>query len=105
MKTIQLRQGDVLLEVVDAIPSGAKAVPPQNGKHVLAEGEATGHAHTVEAEHGTLYEKDGVLYLKLEAEAPMRHQEHAPITIPAGIVRKAPQMEWSDALEPRQVLD
>lgn len=102
---MQVRQGDVLLEVVSAVPAGAKIVAPKNGKHVLAEGEATGHAHTVEAEYGTLYEKDGVLYLNLDTEAPMRHQEHAPITLPKGIVRKVPQMEWADSMEPRQVLD
>jgi hypothetical protein len=102
---MQYRQGDVLLEVVDAVPVGAKIVRPKNGQHVLAEGEATGHAHTVEACYGTLYEKGGVLYLKLDVEAPMRHQEHAAVALPQKILRKVPQMEWSDAMEPRQVLD
>ena len=41
----QIRQGDVLLVPIDAIPAGAVAVPREAGRVVLAHGEVTGHAH------------------------------------------------------------
>ena len=41
------RQGDVLVVPVDEIPTGLKKVPREQGRLVLAHGEATGHAHVV----------------------------------------------------------
>src|SRR6266851_6625022 len=45
----QYRQGDVLLCCVDRIPSGAKSVPRDGDRVVVAEGELTGHAHAFTA--------------------------------------------------------
>jgi hypothetical protein len=51
---IQLRQGDILLVSVHELPPGASlALPVERGGrcfHVIAEGEATGHAHTLVAD-------------------------------------------------------
>ena len=44
------QQGDVLIESVEAIPPNALPRARRNGRHILAEGEATGHAHAV-ADH------------------------------------------------------
>lgn len=41
-----LRQGDVLLVAVAALPSDCAEVPPEGQRLVLAHGEATGHAYT-----------------------------------------------------------
>jgi len=101
----QVRQGDVLLERVQEIPAGAVKVVPGSRGHVLAEGEATGHAHTIAAEFGELYEKDGVLYLSITEDAPLTHQEHGTITLPPSFYRKIQQREWTDQDEPRAVLD
>lgn len=99
----QFRQGDILAENA-VIPKGAKNVAPVNGRYVIAEGEATGHAHTIDASLGELYEKDGVLYFKPYTDAPWEHQEHAVITLPKP-KKFTRQREWTDAQEPRQVLD
>lgn len=72
-------QGDVFL-VPCKVPEGAKK---KQGK-TLAYGEATGHHHSVLEDDVTLYEEDGVLYLKAEKEVSVTHQEHKPITVPAG---------------------
>lgn len=100
------RQGDVLIEQVASIPKGARRVEVK-GRIVLAEGEATGHAHTIAEQYGELYEKDGTLYLRLsERDAPLTHQEHSTIVLPARkAYRVVRQREWTDADEPRQVLD
>ena len=49
-----LQQGDVLLTKVakDKISKTAKRVAPVRGRLILAEGEATGHAHAVTTEEG-----------------------------------------------------
>lgn len=104
---MQIRQGDVLLQKFNGtIPEGAVKVTPKAGRYVLAEGEATGHAHTiVESDAVALYEKDGVLYLKVLEPNPMEHQEHSVVTPDSGIWFKPPQVEWSSAMEPRRVTD
>lgn len=50
MKTaqIQIRQGDVLLRPVKALPAGCTPIEPEGGRRfVLAHGEVTGHAHAI----------------------------------------------------------
>jgi hypothetical protein len=47
---LQLRQGDVYLRRIDKLPDGAKEVPLEGGRIVLAYGEVTGHAHAI-ADH------------------------------------------------------
>jgi hypothetical protein len=49
------RQGDVMLVPVKEIPDGLVEVPRENGRIVLAHGEATGHAHVIEREREALF--------------------------------------------------
>ena len=83
------QQGDVILEVVGALPHGAREIPPGERGYVLAEGESTGHAHVLEAgPHVKLFERNGTLYLHVDAEAgavELRHEEHQPQHLPPGI--------------------
>ena len=45
---IQIRQGDVFLIPVAALPAGCKPMQPEGGRRfVLAHGEVTGHAHAI----------------------------------------------------------
>jgi len=74
-------QGDVMLIPVD-IP--AAAVLQSGRRHVLAEGEATGHAHVVE--HVDLYQYAGVPYVLVQAAdivdgAVLTHEDHGPIPL------------------------
>lgn len=97
------RQGDVLLTPVAKLPKGAK---PQthDGPAVLAYGEVTGHAHTVE--RGQLYtDGEGLTYLTVEELTEVRHQEHGAIALDPGVYRVTRQREWTDAQEPIQVQD
>ena len=77
------QQGDVLIESVPAIPPRAVPRVSRNGRQVLAEGEATGHAHAV-AEDVQLFESGGVLYCRAGVPFTVRHEEHKPITVPPG---------------------
>jgi hypothetical protein len=80
------QQGDVILKVVDSIPSEAKAVSAKSGRYILAEGESTGHAHAVlECPAVELYERDGTLYLKVAEETEIVHEEHRKQTVAPGV--------------------
>lgn len=78
------QHGDVLLYVSD-IPKDAKIVmaDPSRGI-VLAEGEATGHAHTIMDSGCTLLEHGGKRYLSVKEPVTLRHQEHKPQVIKPG---------------------
>lgn len=81
---VYYQQGDVLLKPC-AAPSGTKALKPGARGYVLAEGEATGHAHRIEDVAGIEFtEKDGKLYITNMKPATIRHEEHKPITLPPG---------------------
>jgi len=76
-------QGDVILIKVDTIPSGKVIARTKRGL-VLAEGESTGHAHTISDEGAELYEKDGKMYLVAEKEVSLNHEEHNTVKIAPG---------------------
>ena len=98
------RQGDVLITPVPAIPKGLKCVAHE--RCVLAEGEATGHAHVAIGPDVEMYEDDnGVLWLSAPSGCVVNHEEHGTITLPPGSHRVTRQREWTDADEPRQVAD
>jgi len=92
MKTYQ--QGDVLIQECN-IPSDAQKVISKNGKFILAEGETTGHCHAVCEDNCQLYEKNGILYMRVDAATEVVHEEHKKIKIPAGdyIVEKVVEVD------------
>jgi hypothetical protein len=82
-------QGDVLLMPVDAVPEGAQL---QAGRqHTLAFGEVTGHAHVLDrSELATV----GVeRYVTVGDGAAIRHEDHGPVIVPAGVYRVLQQTE------------
>jgi len=69
-------------------------------RFILAEGEVTGHAHAIDQEVADLFvEKDGKLYLKNSKPATIRHEEHKPITLPAGTWEISGVKEYDHFLE------
>jgi hypothetical protein len=87
------RHGDVLIEQVQSIPSGARSLP----HCILAEGELTGHSHRVEGSGvAELFEVGNERYLRVLVEsASVVHQEHRTITLPWGIYRVWGQREYT----------
>ena len=91
----QYRQGDVLFEYVDAVPSDAKKQPASR-QIVVALGEATGHHHAVETEDPADWWKHAdETFVKVTKPAKVTHQEHAPFTLKRGIVRVSRQREYT----------
>lgn len=102
------QQGDVILKLRDELPAGVKPVKPGLRGFVLAEGEATGHAHTIEATPDVeLYEKDGVLWLNVKTDdVPLKHEEHNVQTVGKGVYEVGRVVEVDPfADEVRQVAD
>lgn len=78
---MKYQQGDVILRPTNDVPKDATI--KKDG--VLAEGEATGHAHTLEdPSTATLFQHGNELYLSATDKTIIRHQEHGPVTLPPG---------------------
>lgn len=95
----QYRHGDLLLEEIDRIPNDAA----KTSHNILAEGEATGHAHRLIG--GLLVEKDGQLYFRAPEGTHVVHEEHARIDLAPGDYRVVRQREYAPGELPRQVAD
>jgi hypothetical protein len=106
-------QGDLLIERVSDI-SGRPFPPAADCAVVLAEGELTGHSHTVSG-RVSFFRDDALardiprgLYLGhltvVDATARIAHQEHAALELPQGTYRVRRQREL-DPEEARVVAD
>ncbi len=107
MKRDWYQQGDVIIEPVESLPDNGTAVPPKPRGYVLAEGEVTGHAHVIDRVADLEFvEKDGMFYLCNKKPVTVRHEEHKPITLPAGTWRVRGVREYDHfAEEARRVID
>lgn len=92
-KKLKYQQGDVLLYIAE-IPTDCKPVQKTARGYVLAEGEATGHAHRI-ADPTDLKTKsvggvemfraeDGTLYMSVIEASPLIHEEHGTIIVDPG---------------------
>lgn len=134
MKNFQARQGDVLVIAVDQLPQAAAAKPVGNN-HILAYGEASGHAHAIRRDHCELFHaNDNMLALakrygitderavthglRIVADnAQMLHgtptkdftapsdPDHEPIGLPAGDYLVIRPREYDDSDEFRAIAD
>lgn len=123
----QFRQGDVLIVMVDSLPKNVVAKPRDNGRVVLAYGEVTGHAHAIVEKKVVHYDAPDAIsaaeallasvglrrqltaenqptFLELATEAPLQHEEHGTIKLPAGTAVVIRQREYSPT-ELRSVAD
>ena len=101
------QQGDVLLQKVSEIPESAKKKANINGRIVLAEGEATGHAHAItDVAECELYTLADALFVKCGTAVTVTHEEHKPITLPAGVWRVSIVREYDHFQEEaRRIID
>lgn len=89
-------QGDVQVLSVDSLPEGLKEIK----SNVLAEGEVTGHLHacmptgsdrprrlSVVSGLSFFEAEDGTKYVKADNAFDLLHDEHNPISFPAGTYR------------------
>ena len=120
--TAAIRQGDVLLLPVAALPADVTEVPDQQRKIVLAWGEVTGHHHRIEdhrpaqrageiadattsrAKARLVVAPTGERYLEVSEPVTLSHEEHTAHVIPAGVYLLPQQVEYTPS-ELRRVED
>jgi hypothetical protein len=97
---LMYRQGDVFLRAVLSIPANAQPVMRDAGRIILAYGEATGHAHAIDApesEATLLSVSENERFLHLVSAVDLVHEEHSTIHLPAGSYAVVRQRVWTDA--------
>lgn len=104
-----IRQGDVLVRRIKALPTGIQPAEAENGRLVLAHGEATGHHHSFAlSDRVALFREDGSgggLFLTVSgAPVPLEHQEHTALMLTPGHYEVVRQREYSPE-EIRRVAD
>ena len=99
-------QGDISIISITDIPKGLN-FKKLSEEFVVAEGESTGHKHTLvrgRADVELAKDTNG-FYLKVNSgEVVLTHQEHETQTIPQGIYFIGRQWEYND-LEERKIQD
>lgn len=85
-----IQQGDVLIKSIEFIPRGSKRIEKRSvgcysPRYILAEGEVTGHCHSIKGGDVELFENNGIMYMKNDTEVVVEHEEHYPVKIPAGL--------------------
>ena len=103
-----MRQGDVLIIPIKSKPEGMEAVARENGRVILAHGEATGHAHAIKDKSATLFRdaKLNAMFLNIGGDeaVALEHDEHDTIILPPGDYQVIRQVEYSPQ-EIRNVAD
>lgn len=98
-----IAQGDVMLIPAEALPDGLRSVERVNGRLILAEGEVTGHHHSIVAVGVELLEPEvqeipGIVerFLRVcEGDAvALTHQEHDTVTLAPGLWAVRSQREF-----------
>ena len=80
------RQGDLLIREISSIPYTAKPI----STNIIADGEKTGHNHTLNGSH-QIFEtvepahKQKQIHFEAKQELKIEHPEHNTIIIPKGI--------------------
>ena len=91
------RQGDVLIQQIDAIPKDTKRQKAK-GRIILAHGEVTGHHHSLAANSADWWKLDGdesEQFLDVHQATEVVHQEHNPIALEPGRYRVLRQKEYA----------
>jgi hypothetical protein len=102
--TKAIRQGDVLVVPCDSIPGSATTAHPENGRLIVARGEATGHHHSFPWARGaTLFRDDGAgsggaQFVDVMETVALEHQEHSALTVTPGKYQVVIQRTMSSGL-------
>ena len=91
----QSHQGDVYIRQIKSIPSNVKPVD-EKGDVILAHGEVTGHAHRIMRGAIMFRADEGIgTYLEVKTGADVTHEEHATVSLPAGLYEVVVQSQYT----------
>lgn len=99
------QHGDLLLEEVNEIPEGAVRVNIQNG-YVIERGEGV-HTHIFPDVSGIeVYEKNGDIYVRVNKQTELDHEEHGRQIVTPGIKKKRIERCFDyEKMEARRTVD
>jgi len=104
-----IRQGDVMLVPIAAIPEKVRPAAPENGRYIIAHGEVTGHHHSFRmTDTITMFREDGSgggLFLNATAPAALEHQEHTTLNLEPGAWKVVRQRTATSTGLSRRVAD
>lgn len=80
------RHGDVgAIVPIEKVPEGVTVLKVEGNGFILKHGTTTGHAHLLTGAGLEVWEdKEGRRYFAVTGEAHLTHEEHGPLTLPAG---------------------
>ena len=95
--------GDILIKRTYKIPEDAKSFKNRRG-FVLAEGEATSHAHVIE-DSIEMYEKDGILFIQKSISLLLCDTRNTRLfALESGIYKVGRAREYRSILEEVKIL-
>lgn len=101
----QIRNGDVFLRPVRALPAGATRQTIQQPE-VLAYGEVTGHSHRIISDCSVArYVHDGRAYVLLKQAGILTHEEHGQAHVGTGVYELIIERDYDPSEYPRTVVD
>ena len=101
------QQGDVLLKKIEMLPDDLTEIYLNEDK-ILAKGEITNHAHRIKSDNKVrlLRDVNGNLYLDVQKESILLHEEHGDIIISPAKYRIEIVQEYNHFLEEtRKIVD
>lgn len=107
----QVRQGDLLFDRLDDDfgkngPYLRAKFPIKNGRIVLAEGEKTGHVHTIpESAVDELFQVANGAVIVVEEDTEVTHDTHDPTPLAEGAWLMTRQKQYVPQSSPRPVYD
>lgn len=95
-----IRQGDVLVKRIKTLPKNLQPAEAENGRFVLAHGEATGHHHSFAiSDRVAMFREDGSgggLFLAVTGgPVALEHQEHTALDVEPGHYQVVRQREYA----------
>lgn len=105
LKKVVNQHGDLLLTAVDCVPEGAKEVHVKPG-FIIERGEGV-HTHIFPDVTGIkVFEKDGEIFVRVDKETQVDHEEHGKQTVKPGVYKKRIERVFDyEAMEARNVID
>lgn len=82
--TAMVRQGDVLLVLLERLPANAVETSASDRGVVAARSWATGHAHLLTGTRLRRFAAHGTTIVEVTGSAVLTHDEHDPLDLPPG---------------------
>lgn len=106
MEKVIHQHGDLLLIKIVEIPKTAKKVENLKSGYILERGEGI-HTHILEDVEGVdVYEENGEIYVRVNSQARINHEEHGIQILKPGVYKKTIERVWDyETEEARKIID